>query len=218
MLSITDIWPLFGIKITSPNLVMRIVRDEDLPGIAEAALAGIHDPATMPFSVPWTDEPREQMIKNMARHQWQLRTTVRPDHWTLNFVILLDGVPIGTQSIGAKLFSLTKTVSSGSWLTANHQGKGYGKEMRAAILLFAFDYLGAEVAESGAAAWNEPSLGVSRSLGYRANGLKRVVGRPGQLTHMQELRLAAEDFTRPSWNIAVEGFEAARNEVLLPAP
>lgn len=50
MLSLADVWPLFDLTITSPRLVMRIVRDEDLPGLVDAALAGIHDPAVMPFS------------------------------------------------------------------------------------------------------------------------------------------------------------------------
>ena len=213
MLTLTDVWPLFALEITSPRLTMRIVRDEDIPGIVDAALAGIHDPAVMPFSVPWTDAPREQMTQSMAQFQWSLRTGVRRDHWTLDFVILLDGVPIGTQSIGAGNFSLTRTVTSGSWLTREHHGKGYGKEMRAAILLFAFDHLGAEIAESGATVWNQQSLGVSRSLGYQDNGLKRVPARAGETNEMLELRLDAADFIRPEWDITVAGLEHARGQL-----
>lgn len=61
MLTASDVWPLFDLTITSPRLVMRIVRDEDLPGIVEAALDGIHDPAVMPFSVPWTDADPDEL-------------------------------------------------------------------------------------------------------------------------------------------------------------
>lgn len=213
MLSLTDVWPLFALEITSPRLTMRIVRDGDIPGIVDAALAGIHDPSVMPFSVPWSDAPREQMAKDMALFQWRLRTGVRADHWTLAFVILLDGVPIGTQSIGAATFSLTRTVNSGSWLTQKHQGRGYGKEMRAAILLFAFDHLGAETAVSGATVWNQQSLGVSRSLGYRDIGTKRVPARAGETNDMLELRLDAADFIRPEWDITVAGLEHARGQL-----
>lgn len=104
MLTLTDVWPLFNLTITSPRLSMRIVRDDDLPGIVEAALAGIHDPAVMPFSTPWTDAPPLQLTRDMARHQWELRAGVRADQWTLNFVVLLDGVPIGTQSVATRQF------------------------------------------------------------------------------------------------------------------
>ncbi|MDO5753265.1 GNAT family N-acetyltransferase [Arthrobacter sp.] len=216
MLTLTDVWPLFNLTITSPRLSMRIVRDDDLPGIVEAALAGIHDPAVMPFSTPWTDAPPLQLTRNMARHQWELRAGVRPDQWTLNFVVLLDGVPIGTQSVATQKFSEDKTVNSGSWLTRSQQGKGYGREMRAAVLLFAFDHLGAEAAESGATLWNKPSLGVSRALGYELGVVVPIDGGsrgPGQL---QELRVAAADFRRPSWNIVVEGLDAARGDLFLP--
>ncbi|MBP2411373.1 RimJ/RimL family protein N-acetyltransferase [Arthrobacter stackebrandtii] len=218
MLSTSDVWPLFDLTITSPRLVMRIVRDEDLPGIVYAALAGIHDPAVMPFSVPWTDASPVELARGMARHQWELRSGIRPDHWTLNFTVLLDGVAIGTQSIGANGFSANRTVNSGSWLTRSEQGKGYGREMRAALLLFAFDFLGAEAAESGAAVWNKASLGVSRGLGYREGGTVAVEPRPGRPDVMQELHLAVAHFKRPDWEITVAGFEQVRADLLLPVP
>jgi hypothetical protein len=50
MTTLSDVWPLFGLKIISPRLELRLVRDEDLPGVIDAALAGIHDPAVMPFA------------------------------------------------------------------------------------------------------------------------------------------------------------------------
>lgn len=214
MTTLLDVWPLFGLKIRSPRLQLRLVRDEDLPGVIDAALAGIHDPAVMPFTVPWTDAPREVLIRETAKHQWRVRSSVEPDNWTLNFVIEHKGIPIGIQDVASRDFSITKTVTTGSWLSRAYQGQGLGKEMRAAVLLFAFDHLGAEVAESDAAAWNQSSLGVSRSLGYRDNGVKRVVSRPGELTEQQELQLAREDFKRPAWDITVEGLEAARRDFL----
>ena len=67
MLSLTDVWPLFGLEIRTPRLVLRLVRDEDLPGLIEAALAGVHDPAVMPFSFPWTDAPSEELPGNYMR-------------------------------------------------------------------------------------------------------------------------------------------------------
>lgn len=213
MSTLSDVWPLFGLRICSPRLELRLVRDEDLPGVIDAALAGIHDPAVMPFSVPWTDAPREVLIRETAKHQWRSRTSVEPDNWTLNFVVRHDGVPIGIQDVTSRYFSVTKSVSTGSWLSRSYQGRGLGKEMRAAVLLFAFDHLGAEVAESDAAVWNQASLGVSRSLGYQNSGIKRVVARPGELTEQQGVRLAREDFIRPAWDVHVEGLDAARRDL-----
>lgn len=217
MTTLTDVWPLFGLRISSPRLELRLVRDEDLPGVIDAALAGIHDPAVMPFAVPWTDAPREVLIRETAKHQWRIRSGVQPDNWTLNFVIRHEGIPVGMQDLAGHHFSITKTVTTGSWLSQAYQGRGLGKEMRAAVLLFAFDHLGAEIAESDAAVWNQSSLGVSHSLGYRDTGIKRVVARPGELTEQQEVRLGREEFNRPDWNVTVEGLEAARRDLLVPS-
>ena len=85
----------------------------------------------------------------------------------------LDGEPIGTQGVGAEKFAIFRTVDTGSWLGRAFQGLGYGKEMRAAVLSFAFDGLGAQVADTEAFLDNAPSNGVSRSLGLRGE-------RPGQ--------------------------------------
>ncbi|MGK9148294.1 GNAT family N-acetyltransferase [Plantibacter flavus] len=205
MLSLTDVWPLFGLEIRTPRLVLRPVRDDDLPGLIESALAGIHDPEVMPFSMPWTDQPREQLMRETARFLWQQRAGVRPEAWAVNLAVLHEGTPIGLQDVGATDFAVTRTITSGSWLTRARQGVGLGKEMRAGMLQFVFDHLGAEVAASDAAVWNEASLGVSRSLGYRDNGRNRIVGRPGQLTESQQLRLERDDFRRPDWTIAVSG-------------
>ncbi|GAA1496317.1 GNAT family N-acetyltransferase [Paeniglutamicibacter kerguelensis] len=214
MLELTDVWPLFGLKISSPRLELRLVQDEDLPGIIEAALSGIHDPAAMPFSTPWTDAPKEELMRSTARHQWHVRSGIAPDNWTLNLVVSHEGTPIGMQDIGARDFSIRKTVTTGSWLSSRYQGLGFGKEMRAAVLLFAFDHLGAEVAESSAAVWNHSSLGVSRSLGYVQGSVKRVVTRPGELAEQQEVSVTSAEFKRPDWTVVVTGLEAARKELL----
>lgn len=209
-----SVWPLFGLRLTTPRLELRLVRDEDLPGIVDAVLAGIHDPARMPFSVPWTDAPRRTLIRETLRHTWRMRANIQPENWDLGFVVCRNSVPIGVQDLNARGFSVTRTVRTGSWLSRPHQGQGYGKEMRSAVLAFAFDHLGAEVAESDAAVWNESSLGVSRSLGYVPNGIRRTVARPGELTEQQQLRLEAKRFLRPGWQLTVEGAAAAREELL----
>lgn len=214
MPNLSDIWPLFDLTLRTPRLVLRPVRDEDLPGLADAAVAGIHDPAVMPFGVAWTDVPKGDLSRNLAQYHWMLRTKVGQGDWHVAFAILLDGKVIGSQDLSAVDFSSRKTVETGSWLTREAQGKGFGKEMRAAILMFAFDYLGAEYAETSAAAWNDASIGVSKAVGYIPNGVHRATRRAGQVNDEIHFRLANESLVRPEWELTVNGFERARGQLL----
>ena len=216
MLTLDDVWPLFSLRLRTPRLELRLMRDDDLPAVVEAVLAGIHPADRMPFDSPWTDAEPEQLARDFAKYHWHLRTTVQPGTWTLDFVVLHEGRVIGMQDVRAENLARTKTVSSGSWLTRAAQGHGFGTEMRAAILLFAFDHLDVEVAESSAATWNASSLGVSRRLGYVDEGVTVIEPRPGEPNTMQKLRLDREDFARPDWPLEVHGAAAARAELLKP--
>jgi RimJ/RimL family protein N-acetyltransferase len=118
-------------------------------------------------------------------------------------------MPVGVQELHARRFVGRKTVESGSWLALEHQGHGLGTEMRAALLLFSFDHLQADWAESSAAAWNEASLRVSRKLGYEVNGVSRAQTRADEVVDEVRVRLRREDFARPSWSLTTEGVEAA---------
>ena len=201
---------MFALTLRTPRLELHPVRDDDLRGLADAALAGIHDPGRSPFGVPWTDAPREHLAGNIAQYQWGLRTRVAPGDWHVAFAIVLDGVVVGSQDLSVAGFAMRRTVETGSWLTASAQGQGLGKEMRAAALMFAFDQLGADYAETSAAAWNAASIGVSRSLGYTPNGVHRAVRREGQVGDEVHYRLAKDAMQRPSWTLQVAGFEPVR--------
>ncbi|WP_434993881.1 GNAT family N-acetyltransferase [Arthrobacter sp. Ld5] len=214
--SLVRVWPLFGLVLTTPRLVLTPVRDEHLPALIDAVLAGIHDPAEMPFSVPWTDAPREVLIRETAKHQWRIRAGVSADSWTINFAVLHEGRVIGVQDLTARSFALLRRVGSGSWLTRSVHGRGFGTEMRAAVLQFAFDHLGATSAVSEAAAWNGASLGVSTRLGYAPNGTALVEVRRGEVDVQQILLLAREDFARPDWVVDAQGVDAVR-ALLSPA-
>lgn len=209
MSTIDDLWPLFALRLRTPRLTLRPVRDDDLPGLADAALAGIHDRATMPFLVPWTDAAPAEMIRGLAQYHWRQRAEMTTVTWNLEFAVSLDGEVIGAQCLTARRFSLRKVVGTGSWLSQPHQGRGLGTEMRAAVLMFAFDWLGATDALSEAAVWNHASLEVSRSLGYSDNGTDLVESRPGEVGEHQRLRLEVADFLRPSWQLEVTGAEQA---------
>lgn len=214
MSTLSDAWPLFGLSLRTPRLELHPVRDDDLPGLAAAALAGIHDPDLMPFGVPWTDAEPDALVRGLVQHQWRMRTSTSPNNWQLAFSIVHDGTVIGSQDVSANDFSTLKTVTTGSWLTQSSQGIGLGKEMRAAVLMFAFDHLGADYAETSAASWNAASIGVTRALGYTPNGIHRISPRPGQVTDDVRFRLDKASFIRPSWELSITGLERVLSQLL----
>ncbi|WP_144795817.1 GNAT family N-acetyltransferase [Microbacterium paludicola] len=208
-MELQDIWPLFGLEITTPRLILRPVQDADLPGLARAALDGVHDPAVMPFDVPWTDASPTELAQNLAAFQWSLRNRVSPADWTVSFGVHFEGRVVGAQDLSARDFANRRSVETGSWLPQSAHGRGLGTEMRAGLLLFAFDVLDADFAESGAKSWNDASLAVSRKLGYQPNGVTRVAPRPGEVTDEQHMRLGKASFVRPDWSVSVRGAEPA---------
>ena len=212
-MDLEDAWPLFRLSLRTPRLELRLVRDDDLGPLVDAALAGIHDPAVMPFAAPWTDAEPDMLRRRLVQHQWRQRAELTRDDWSLIFTILHEGVPIGVQNVRGHRFPACRTISTGSWLTASKQGIGLGKEMRAAVLLWAFDHLGADVAETSAVDWNGASQGVSRGLGYRENGVSRIETRPGEVSLDVRFRLEPEWLVRPEWTLEVDGAAEARREL-----
>lgn len=206
MTSPASFWPPFALSLSTPRLTLRPIRDEDIPAAVQAALSGVHEPGRSPFSNPWAESPAEELGPKMAQWYWRCRAGMSPQEWTLLLGIWHDGAFIGCQDVEAKDFATLKTVSTGSWLKQSVQGQGLGKEMRAAVAAYAFDWLGAEVAESEAAAWNQQSLGVSRSLGYELNGLTRA-NWGGIRQDAQKVRLTPATFNRPAWTLKVQGHE-----------
>jgi RimJ/RimL family protein N-acetyltransferase len=178
---------LASLRIRTPRLELRLATVAELRELFRVAQAGIHDPAVMPFEIPWTDDLDEESF--LGYHRKNLEQLGR-DEFHLNLVVFLDGQPIGTQGINGRD---TQRIVTGSWLGASYQGRGYGAEMRSAILSFAFDVLGAEVAVSGAFVDNPASRGVSRKLGYREVGSHFVSPRGEPVEHV-DLELRREDF------------------------
>lgn len=210
MTSLNAVWPLFGLTLATPRLQLRPIQDHEISAAVAAARTGIHEPGRNPFSTPWTELPAEELGPNMARWYWRCRAECTPESWTLLLGIWHNSEFIGCQDVGAKDFATLKTVSTGSWLKQSAQGRGLGREMRAAVALYAFDWLGAEVAESEAADWNAASLGVSRSLGYELNGTTRKAWGT-KVETVQHVRLTPDSFKRPDWTLKVGGHEAAAN-------
>ena len=209
-ITLTDAWPLFGLRLRTANLVLRMPTDDDLPALLAVAKAGIHPPDEMPFGVAWTSLQGAAFDRGFMQHYWGTRATFSPDDWTLNLMVESEDGPIGAQSVRAGRFAVYRTVDTGSWLGRRFQGRGLGKEMRAAVLGFAFDGLGAEVAETSAFLDNLPSNGVSRALGYEENGFGSLAPE-GVARVTQKFRMTAEGWrSRPRPPLAIEGLDGIR--------
>lgn len=215
MTTLSSIWPLYDLVLASPRLELRPIQDQDIPAAVDAARSGIHEPGRNPFSTPWTDLPAEELGPNMARWYWRCRAECTPEAWTLLLGIWHEGQFVGCQDIGAKDFAIRKTVTTGSWLRKSAHGVGLGREMRAAVVLWAFDWLGAEVAESEAADWNAASLGVSRSLGYELNGTTRKAWGT-KVETVQHVRVTPATLKRPDWTLQVQAHESVAKFLKVP--
>ena len=202
------LWPLFDLRLRTERLELRLPNDDEIAQLCEVARAGIHDPEEMPFAFPWTDKPSPRFEREFAQFHWGIRSSWQPDAWDLELMVTLDGRPIGDQGILARDFAAFRLVHTGSWLGREFQAKGYGKEMRQAVLALAFDGLGAEVAETEAFFDNVASARVSRGVGYRENGIGRAAPR-GTPVDTQRFRMTLEDWrSRPRPRVEIEGLEA----------
>lgn len=206
-------YPLFGLVLRTPRLALRPIWDADLPEMADASAAGMHDPDVMPFASPWSRGTRDEILHGTAGSVWTERATRTPEAWTLSLSVRRadadvqawwEAPVIGRQDLRAHRFPLLRSIGTGSWLTRSHQGQGLGTEMRQAAALFALDHLGATEMTSGAYEWNAASLGTSRSVGYVPNGMRRVAVEARAETE-QLVRLTRETHRRPGWELKVQG-------------
>jgi RimJ/RimL family protein N-acetyltransferase len=202
-------WPFRHLVLGTPRLQLRPDDDAGLLELVEVAYGGVHPPAEMPFTIPWTDADPAYLGRGSLQYFWSQRARLAPERWSLNFLVRLDGRVVGVQSVSATDFGVTREIETGSWLGLAHQRRGIGTEMRAAVLQFAFDHLGALRARSKAFVDNVASSRVSERLGYRPDGTSSVARR-GEPALLVRLLLDRDAFVRPDWTVEVDGAEACR--------
>jgi RimJ/RimL family protein N-acetyltransferase len=209
-------WPLFDLRLTSPDLALRPMTEADL-----AALAGLlpddveQDPAATAYDVG-----DARTSRGIVSHQgyWRAYGTWRPSAWRLNFVVRAAGEIVGVQELEGNDFLTLRTVDSSSFLVPAARGRGYGQQMRSAVLALAFGPLQAQAAVTSAWHDNHASLGVSRALGYRSNG-ESLHARGDRVDVMQHMRLLRADWlaSGSGERVLISGFEACRPLFGLPA-
>ena len=205
-----DHWPLFDLEVRTPRLTLRYLDDVLAEQLLAVAAAGVHDPATMPFTIPWTDLASPQMEREAMRFYWTSRADTRPASWNLLFAGVVDDSVIGSIDLRSADFPQLREFGTGSWIGREFQGRGYGKELRAAAIALGFDGLGAEVAHTSAWHDNAASLGVTRSLGYEQVGTRRALRR-GEPDELFQFRMTSDHCaTIRRDDITLHGLDAAR--------
>ncbi|MFJ1802771.1 GNAT family N-acetyltransferase [Streptomyces sp. NPDC088180] len=203
-------WPLYGLRLRTPRLELRLPGLGLLDELSSVAAHGVHGPDRMPFSVPWTDGTPDEVGRAAFQHLLGTVAGWSAQDWTLGLAVLHEGKVIGRQDLMGRRFGVRREAETGSWLGLPYQGQGFGTEMRAAVLHLAFAGLGARYAVSAAMTDNPRSLGVSRRLGYTDDGLRTEVVR-GVPVDLRRLRL-----DRARWeahrrvDVSVEGLDACR--------
>ena len=203
-------WPLYDLLLRTARLELKLPNEEQIGALCDVAAAGIHPPGEMPFGVAWTTKPRPAFEREFIQWHLKQRADWTPDGWSLELAVFLNGQPIGSQALAARQFATFHAVNTGSWLGTGYQGRGFGAEMRGAVLALAFDGLGAELATTEAFLDNLASSGVSRSLGYAPNGLGSIAPE-GVARETERFRMARLDWTgrsRPA--VVIEGLDTCR--------
>ncbi|MEH3076695.1 MAG: GNAT family protein [Quadrisphaera sp.] len=216
---IADLWPTLGIRVSTPELHLMTPDEHQLADLAVLAAKSVYDPQNrfLPRTpvAGWSGGEPTEAGRAFLRYYWASLADWSPQRWNLLLVVQVGGRCIGVQEIGAQDFAVTRTISTGSWITPGYQGRGLGRAMRAAVLHLAFA-IGAERAESAAWSDNAPSLAVSRALGYRPNGTTVRSGN-GQRHEQLNFLLERTDWVRDP-RVEVHGLtEAARAFLGAPA-
>ena len=210
-------WPLFDLRLSTPGLTLRPMAEADLAAIADLLPEDVEmDPARHSY-----ESEDLRLSRGIQVHQayWRAYGTWCPRAWRPGFVVRsAAGEILGVQELEGNDFLTLRTVDSSSFLIAAARGRGYGKQMRTAVLALAFGPLEAEAAITSAWHDNHASLGVSRALGYRPNG-ESLHSHPGKVDVMKHMRLLRADWLASGIgaNVEITGFGPCRPLFGLPA-
>ena len=121
-----DHWPLFDLEVRTPELTLRYLDDRLIAELIAVARRGVHDPAVMPFTIPWTDLPSPQMEQEAMRFYARTRADVRPAAWNLQFAVVVDDQVVRACDLIAQSVPELRQFTTGSWLGREFQGSGLG--------------------------------------------------------------------------------------------
>ncbi|AZA14577.1 GNAT family N-acetyltransferase [Corynebacterium choanae] len=123
-----------------------------------------------PFFFPWyrqhLRDPQAGAHASWDRLQEKV-AAITAERCDIPLLVRRGTTIVGQQDLRAVDFVQHRVISTGSLLDQRYQGAGIGKRMRRMLLAFAFDYLGATLAITGAHPENASSIAVSKACGYQ---------------------------------------------------
>lgn len=190
---LADLWPPFHIRIKTTRLTLRLPNEIEIARLAELAAQGVHREDERPFLHPWAEGSSEDRARFVLRQHWFKLSSWTPTSWCLGLGAFLSTSddPLGVVTLCSEDFAVTREVTTSSWLGLRHQRHGFGTEARTGLLTLAFDHLGATDATTEVFPDNHSSQGVSRKLGYLADGISRDP-RDGEVVVSDRLRLTVD--------------------------
>ena len=189
---------------------LSAVREADLPELADIARNGVRRPGVQAFPADWDTGTPEQIAASLAQYHWATRANLTVEKWTIEFTVRVKGRVVGVQGVSSERYPLTRTLSTGSWLAPNEQGRGYGTRMRSMVIDCFIRQFGAHRFDTGYIDGNAASRRVSEKLGYSPNGHRRIISQDGAPRTEHQLVLFAADYEHTEDEVNVTGAEAVR--------
>lgn len=210
--TLEEVYPPFGLRVTCGDLVLRGITDELIMPLVEVARRGVHDKGEEenPLGFDWTAAPPRYLAINYARWAWGHRVNFTRDSFILALAVEYQGEIVGVQEGKGEKFPVTRSVSTGSWLGREFQGRGIGTLMRQVFCTFLIDQLGTQEVISGAFTDNPASQRVSEKTGYVRNGIHRIPRGTRSAADSLMYRLTPGTLVRPKEPVEVEGLEPLR--------
>lgn len=203
------IWPLFDLRLRTQDLLLRPTAEQQALDLAAVVPDDLEqDPRAVSYAGAPRANNRQNIVLQGIWHSWG---TWSPQEWNLPFAAYHGSDLVGFQTLEGSDFVATRTVDTASWLVPDARGRGWGKQMRRAVLGLAFGPLAARYAISSAWHDNAASLGVSASLGYRPNG-RSALNAGDRVDELVHLRMTREqwDSRGGGTGVGIDGFEACR--------
>jgi RimJ/RimL family protein N-acetyltransferase len=196
---------LTDLRLRTPRLELRLGSERELRELGELFRDGTYpeEMESVASAVFFDGVKQPEWTENFVAHHNSWLDASGPAGWRFNFLVFADGRVIASQGLQSRAAA---SVFTNSLMGRRYQGRGYGTEMRAAVLSLAFELLGARCAISDAWVGNTPSLAISRKLGYLSVGIEVHHPRGDPVEH-EVMRLEASRFRSPV-AVEIDGAEA----------
>ena len=93
-----ELWPLFGLRIPTSRLELRLPTDMELPALAAAARQ-IRDAGEPGYQRTWMYEPSPVMERRLLQQHWRDLAHWQPESWHLGLAAFRGNAPIGMQDL-----------------------------------------------------------------------------------------------------------------------